>query len=109
MEELTKVQSFLKDLINIFVPLKDIGNGELLGVVDINPSTCGSVAPIFKSIKLTVRVIPFDFTEAGGRKGHKLFLNYRYDHPTGGNGYGVSYYSFDNCATFLTDEQAHER
>ena len=74
-------------------------------LVDIDPSKCGAVAPMFKKITLEVKFGYFDFTKNGGNRGYKVYLKYSYEHNSAGdgysgNGYTVGYITVDDCASF---------
>ena len=68
--------------------------------VTIDLATIKAIAPMFTRVELHTTLAYHDYRERGGRDYYCIELNYKYQHPTGGNGYTSSYYSHDNCQTF---------
>ncbi len=101
--QIKSIETFIHSLIGLDIILSQKENSEddkWQARLNIQPNQCGAVAPIFKDIDLYAKVYSFDYTDNGGNKGYKIFLEYSYLHPSGSNGYTTSFITIDDCATF---------
>jgi len=98
-QEFLKIEDFLKD---IQVPIssldklpRTIENGftTIDEPISIEPESAGPLAPMFDSIELKVSWLTFITNRE--QRITRLFLEYKYEHPSGSNGYSVDLYSVD--------------
>ena len=96
-------EKFIKEITGLSVNIKPNANNLYCCDVDIKPSECGPVAPLFKKISLEIWVSKFNYEKIGGHKGYYLYLQYSYYHFGGQNGHREDFITIDGCKTFSRD------
>lgn len=73
---LLATQKLIKEKTGLHVVLSQEG----MAKIEIAPTDCGAVAPIFNEITLTIKLEEFDYSSRGGREGFLVTLAYKYTH-----------------------------
>ncbi len=97
LTESRKYSDFVKKLGVNVNSIPEDGQYHDIKTIDIDPNTLGLFAPAIEKMSLRAR---------GGwhpkRSIFELVLDYKYEHPSGSNGYSAKLYSKDNGKTWVT-------